>query len=67
MEKIKVELNKEELTLIVSALSSVNNAIYKEAGKSKKKFDKAIREGWFNGGLKNKALFDRLVKILEEN
>ena len=67
MEKIKVELSKEEITLIVSALSSVNSAIYKEAAKSKKKFEKAICEGWFNGGLKNKALFDRLVKILDEN
>lgn len=67
MKKIKVELNKEELTLIISALSSVNNAIYKEASRSHKKFEKAIVEGWFNGGLKNKALFDKLVKILDEN
>lgn len=66
MKKIKVELDKEELTLIISALSSVNNAIYKEASRSRKKFEKAVTEGWFNGGLKNKALFERLVKILDE-
>lgn len=67
MEKIKVELSKEELTLIVSALSSVNSAIFKDAAKSKKKFEQALSNGWINGGLKNKALFDKLVKIMDEN
>ena len=63
MKNIQVDLNEEELTLIICALSSVNKAIFIEASSSKKGYGKVIAEGWLNGAFKNKALYEKLVKI----
>ena len=62
MKNIQVDLNEEELTLIICALSSVNKAIFREAASSKKGYGKVIAEGWLNGAYKNKALYDNLDK-----